>query len=258
MGRQADDDFRVVQSLVWRDKSSDLFSMSGLLCIGHRGACGHEPENTLRSVRRALELGVHGIEIDVHCAGGELVVIHDAKLQRTTNGQGYVARKTLEELRALDAGMGERIPTLREVFETVNRAAFINIELKGKRTAAPVTALIREFVANHGWQYEDFMVSSFDRGQLRAVKDPKIPIALLLTRPTRLYGLSARRVKATAVNPAARFVTAKFVQDAHRRGLRVFPYTVNAPGEIARLRKLGVDGVFSDFPERVLKGDPED
>jgi len=226
--------------------------MNRLLCIGHRGACGHEPENTLRSVRRALELRADGIEIDVHFVDGELVVIHDAKLERTTNGRGYVARKSLAALRALDAGQGERIPTLREVFETVNRAAFINIELKGKRTASPVTALIREFVSHRGWRYEDFLVSSFNRGELRAVTDVKIPIGLLLTRPSRLYALSARRVRASAVNPAARFVNARFVEDAHRRGLRVFAYTVNAPAEIARLRRVGVDGVFTDFPERVV------
>ncbi len=228
--------------------------MSGLLCIGHRGACGHEPENTLRSVRRALELGVHGVEIDVYFVDGELVVIHDAKLQRTTNGRGYIARKSFADLRTLDAGCGERIPTLREVFETVNRRAFINIELKGKRTAAPVTALILEYISRHGWRYEDFLVSSFNRRELRAIGDPHIPIGLLLTRPTRLYGLSARRVRASAVNPAARYVTARFVDDAHRRGLRVFAYTVNAPAEIARLRRLKVDGVFTDFPERVTGG----
>jgi glycerophosphoryl diester phosphodiesterase len=226
--------------------------MSELLCIGHRGACGHEPENTLRSVRRALELGAHGIEIDVYFIAGELIVIHDAKLNRTTNGRGYVRRKTFAELRALDAGLGERIPTLREVFDTVERRAFINIELKGPRTAAPVAALIGEYVATHGWRYEDFLVSSFHRRELRAMPDARIPIGLLLTRPTRLYALSARRVRASAVNPAARFVTARFVADAHRRGLRVFAYTANSPAEIARLRRLGVDGVFTDFPERVV------
>jgi glycerophosphoryl diester phosphodiesterase len=226
--------------------------MRAMICIGHRGACGHEPENTLRSVRRALELGAHGIEIDVYFVDGEIVVIHDAKLDRTTNGRGYVARKSFAWLRTLDAGQGERIPTLREVFETVNRRAFINIELKGPRTAAPVSDLIGEYLAQHGWQYADFLVSSFNRTQLRAVTDPEIPIALLLTRPTQLYGISARRVRASAVNPAARYVTREFVEDAHRRGLRVFPYTVNAPAEIERLRSAGVDGVFSDFPERVV------
>ena len=226
--------------------------MSGLLCIGHRGACGHEPENTLRSVRRALELGAHGIEIDVYFVDGELIVIHDAKLDRTTNGKGYVRRKTFAELRTLDAGLGEKIPTLREVLETINRRAFLNIELKGPRTAKPVAALIAEYVTKHGWAYEDFLVSAFNRSELRTITDPGIRIGLLLTRPTRLYGLSARRVRAWAVHPAARFATARFVEDAHRRGLRVFPYTANAPAEIARLRRIGADGVFTDFPERVV------
>ena len=222
------------------------------LCIGHRGARGHEPENTLRSVRRALELGAHGIEIDVWFVDGELVVIHDATLDRTTNGSGYVARKSFAQLRALDAGQGERIPTLREVFEAMDRRAFINIELKGRRTAGPVTALIAEFVEQRGWRYEDFIVSSFHRAELRAISDPRIPIALLLTRPSRLYALSARRVRAGAVNPALRFVTKRFVEDAHGRGLRVFVYTVNEPEDLARMREWGVDGVFTDFPERAL------
>ena len=203
-------------------------------------------------MRRALELGAHGIEIDVWFVDGELVVIHDAKLDRTTNGRGYLARKTFAQLRALDAGHGERIPTLREVFETVDRRAFINIELKGRRTAGPVGALIAEFVEQRGWRYEDFVVSSFHRTELRAVSDPRIPIALLLARPTRLYALNARRVRASAVNPALRFVTQRFVVDAHRRGLRVFVYTVNDPADLARMRAWGVDGVFTDFPERAL------
>ena len=229
-----------------------IHSAREFLCIGHRGARGHEPENTLRSVRRALALGAQGIEIDVWLADGELLVIHDAKLDRTTNGHGYVSRKPLAYLRSLDAGQGERIPTLREVFETVGRRALINIELKGRRTAGPVAALIREFVTQYGWRHEDFLVSSFNRRELRAIEDPLIRIGLLLTRPSRLYALSARRVRACAVNPALRYVTAKFVEDAHRRGLLVFPYTVNAAGDIERLRRMGVDGVFTDFPERVV------
>lgn len=223
------------------------------LCIGHRGARGHEPENTLRSVRRALELGAHGIEIDVRMADGEIVVIHDGTLDRTTDGSGAVSRKSLAQLRALDAGQGERIPTLSEVFETVDRRAFVNVELKGRRTAGPVSALIAEFVEQRGWSYEDFVVSSFSRAELRAIADPRIPIALLLARPTRLYPLSARRVRASAVNPALRYVTRQFVEDAHRRGLRVFVYTVNEPADIARMREWGVDGVFTDYPERALE-----
>lgn len=226
--------------------------MPDLICIGHRGACGHEPENTLRSIRRALELGAHGIEIDVRLVDGELIVFHDSRLERTTDGRGAVARKRFADLRALDAGMGERIPTLREVFETVDRRAFINIELKGGRTAAPVEALIREFIEQHGWSYEHFLVSSFHHRELRAIGDPLIRIGLLLARPSRLYSVSARRVRAWSVQPALRYTSARFVEDAHRRGYRVFVYTVNEPADVERMRGLGVDGIFTDFPERVV------
>lgn len=222
------------------------------LCIGHRGACGHEPENTLRSIRRAMELGAHGVEIDVRVVEGELIVFHDSRLERTTNGKGLVARKRFADLRSLDAGHGERIPTLREVFETVDRRGVINIELKGRRTAAPVEALIREFIAQHRWTYEHFVVSSFQHGELRAIHDPQIRIGLLLTRPSRLYSVSARRVRAWSMHPALRYTTARFVEDAHRRGYRVFVYTVNEPADVERMRGLGVDGVFTDFPERVV------
>ena len=225
--------------------------MRDFLCIGHRGACGHEPENTLRSIRRALELGADGVEIDVRFVDGELIVFHDARLERTTDGRGYVSRKRFADLRALNAGKGERIPTLREVFEAVDRRAFINIELKGRGTAVPVEALIHEFIARHGWTYEHFVVSSFHHGELRAIGDPRIRIGLLLTRPSRLYSVSARRVRAGSVHPALRYVTAQFVEDAHRRGWRVMVYTVNEPADLERMRRLGVDGVFTDFPERV-------
>lgn len=227
-------------------------SVREFLCIGHRGARGHEPENTLLSIRRGLELGAQAIEIDVWHVEGELVVIHDARLERTTNGKGVVARKTLSYLRSLDAGKGERIPTLREVFQTVGRRAMINVELKGRRTAAPTVRLIEEFVTMHGWTYEDFLVSSFNRTELRAIKDPRIRIGLLLTRPSRFFALSARRVRASTVNPAYKWVSAKFVQDAHRQGLLVFPYTVNEAADIHRMREMGVDGIFTDYPERVM------
>ncbi len=226
--------------------------MSNFLCIGHRGAAGYEPENTLRSIRRALELGAHGIEVDVYLVDGQLIVFHDAKLDRTTNGSGSLVRKTFAQLRALDAGKGEQIPTLREVFETVNRRALINIELKGARTAAPVVALIGEFLDRHGWRGEDFLVSSFNRTQLRAITDPRIRIGLLLARPTRLCWMNARRVRAWSVNPALRYATGPFIAKAHERGYRVFVYTANEPDDIARMRHLGADGVFTDFPDRVV------
>ena len=229
----------------------------GFLCIGHRGAAGHEPENTLRSIRRALELGAHGVEVDARFIDGELIVFHDDRLDRTTNGRGSVSRQRFAHLRSLDAGKGERIPTLREVFETVDRRAFINVELKGRRTAAPVQALIAEFIDGRGWSAGHFLVSSFHRRELRAITDPRIRIGLLLTKPTPLYHVSARRVRAWSVHPAARFATEQFVADAHRRGWKVVPYTANTFADIARIRATGADGVFTDFPERVAQAAAE-
>ncbi|HOS41511.1 MAG TPA: glycerophosphodiester phosphodiesterase family protein, partial [Spirochaetota bacterium] len=141
--------------------------MDSFLVIGHRGACGYEPENTLRSFEKAIALGAHMVELDVHrCRTGELVVIHDNRLERTTNGSGYVAEKTLDELRALDAGGGERIPLLREVVERVGVRAAINIELKGAGTAGPVSELIERTVGSGGYDTSHFLVSSFDHREL--------------------------------------------------------------------------------------------
>lgn len=225
-----------------------------LLCIGHRGASGHEPENTLRSISRALELGVDGIEIDVQWVDGELVVFHDTRLDRTTNGRGPLAHQTFAQLRALDAGQGERIPTLREVCELLGRRVFLNIELKSRGTARPVAALIDELVAERGWSHRDFLLSSFFRGELRAFRalaPPQIPVGLLLARPSPFFLRAARLLGATTVHPALRFTSARLVEEAHRGGLKVFVYTVNEAAELARMRALGVDGVFTDFPERV-------
>lgn len=224
-----------------------------LFCFGHRGACGHEPENTLRSVRKAVELGADGVEVDVHFADGQLVVIHDETLDRTTDGHGRVATKSFSHLRSLDAGLGERIPTLAEVFEAVNRRAIINIELKGPHTAAPVAALIAEFVNRRGWSHRDFLVSAFDHAQIRETKllEAKIRTGALISRPPRHLKEFVETMSPWSLHVSGRAVTTKLVADAHHCGLKLFAFTVNEPQQIAQMQTLGVDGVFSDFPERI-------
>ena len=222
-----------------------------LFCFGHRGACGCEPENTVRSVRRALELGADGVEVDVYLAGGELVVIHDETLERTTNGRGRVMDKSFAYLRSLDAGLGERIPTLAEIFSAVNRRGVINIELKGPCTAAPVAALIAEQVNRGGWSYDDFLVSSFDPPQLHETRQllPEIRLGALTEKMPRGLAQFAQDLGAWSLHVSKRCVTPALVADAHQRGIKLFAFTINQPREINRMKVLGVDGVFSDFPE---------
>lgn len=224
-----------------------------IFCFGHRGAGGHEPENTVRSVRRALELGADGVEVDVQLADGQLLVIHDDTLERTTNGHGRVAAKSFAYLRSLDAGQGERMPTLAEIFDAVNRRAIVNAELKGPHTAAPVAALIAEYVNERGWRYEDFLVSAFNHAQLREVKRlrPEIRTGALIEKAPHNLAKLADELEAWSLHAGKRLVTKKLVAEAHRCGLKLFVFTVNEPKDIARMKTLGVDGVFTDFPERI-------
>jgi glycerophosphoryl diester phosphodiesterase len=219
-------------------------------CIGHRGARGEKPENTLLSVRRALELGADGIEVDVYFVDGHLMVIHDHTLNRTTNGTGRIARRSFDYLRSLDAGKGEKIPTLDEVCDTVNRRAFINIELKGPHTAGPVAALIEHRVKHLCWQYGDFLVSSFRHGELRKLAGSKIPIGILFSRSPRRFAKLASGLGADSVHTNLAYATPRFVEQAHGHGLKVFVYTVNHAADVARMKTMGVDGVFTDFPSR--------
>lgn len=227
-------------------------SQNKIFCFGHRGATGHEPENTVRSVRRALELGADGVEVDVHLADGQLMVIHDETLSRTTNGRGRVAEQTFNYLRSLDAGLGERIPTLVEIFDAVNRRAVINVELKGPHTAAPVTMLIAEYVNRRGWSYHDFVLSSFDHARIWEAKRlcPEIRIGALISKAPRSLRPFKDELGAWSLHVDRRCVNSKLVGEAHALGLRVFAFTVNQNQEIMRMKLLGLDGIFSDFPER--------
>ncbi len=222
--------------------------------IGHRGACGYEPENTLASFRKALELGVEMIEFDVYVLKtGELIVIHDNTVDRTTNGTGYVTDFNFDELRTLDAGNGEAIPLLSEVLDLVDKKAGINIELKGIGTAAGVAGLITQYKNEKGWSDDLFMISSFNHVELREFSEimPSIRIGAVIEGIPVDYAAFAERVGAFSATLSAEFITQEYVQDAHNRGLKVFAYTINDEPEVKRMQLLGVDGIFSDFPDKV-------
>ena len=136
--------------------------LSDRLVIGHRGAAGLAPENTLQAFARGCELGVHAVELDVHCVHGRLLVIHDDTLDRTTSGSGPLSNLSLAELRALDAGGGQGIPTIEEVFDAVPEPVGIHVELKGAGTAEAAFNFLQGASGSR-----DVLVSSFDLAELR-------------------------------------------------------------------------------------------
>jgi glycerophosphoryl diester phosphodiesterase len=213
---------------------------------------GYEPENTLSSFRKALELGADWIETDVYAVDGELVLIHDDRLDRTTNGTGTVTQSSLEYLRSLDAGKGQQIPLLSEALELIDASAGLNIELKGAGTASLVARSIQESLLGSKWREDQFIVSSFDHPELLAfsILMPEIRIGALTAGIPLGYAGFAESLNAWSVHASIEFVNREFVADAHERGKKIFVYTVNHPDDFARLRRIGVDGVFTDYPDR--------
>lgn len=225
--------------------------MKEFVIFAHRGASGYEPENTLSAFEEALAMGARWIELDVYAVDGELLVIHDDRLERTTNGTGFVADKSLSYLRSLDTGKGQKIPFLKEVVDLVRDRAGINIELKGPETAAPVSALIAAAITEGRMTAEQFIVSSFNHKELLHFKTmhPEIRIGALISSIPWRYVRLAEKMGAYAVHAGMNTVNRRFVANAHRRGLKFFVYTVNTGEDLKRMREMGVDGVFTNYPD---------
>jgi len=224
--------------------------MTEVSCIGHRGACGYEPENTLASFERAITMGCTWIELDVHFVENELIVIHDSTLDRTTNGKGKIYDLSLAEIQSVDAGNGQHIPTLTQVLDLVDRRIGINIELKGRETAEPVNRLLSEY-CDKGWRRDQFQVSSFKHAELARCRD-QWQLGALFHKAVPDYFEVTSELNAYSINLEKSLVTEAVVTQAHARGLKVFVYTVNEPKEIANLVKLQVDGIITNFPDRVI------
>lgn len=224
------------------------------LAIGHRGARGHAPENTLLAIDTGIRLGADMVEFDVRRHGDALLVIHDSRLDRTTNGTGRLDRNTLDYIRSVDAGKGQQVPLLHEVLDLVEARVPVNIEMKSAEgTATLVAGIVRDYIGE-GWAPSHFLVSSFHLPELYEFKQlmPDVPIGALLAGVPLDWAAIASELSAQVLNISAEFADPRLVQDAHARGLRVYAYTVNFPDDMRDLRELGLDGVFSDYPERVL------
>jgi glycerophosphoryl diester phosphodiesterase len=228
--------------------------MNQMLKIGHRGAKGYAPENTLIAFQKAIDLGADGIELDVHLSvDGELVVIHDETIDRTTNGKGTVNQLPLKVLQSFLIENSHKIPTLEEVFELVNRQVFINIELKDHETVQKVVALIQKYILEKNWKYSDFLVSSFDWNALQEVAflDEKIAIGVLTETDLNLAFTFAKFIKAKSIHPDFQFLNSENTTKMQKKGLLVIPWTVNETSDIQKMKALKVDGIISDFPDRI-------
>jgi glycerophosphoryl diester phosphodiesterase len=225
-----------------------------VLVIGHRGAMGYETENTIASVRKALDLGVDMIEIDVfRIESGEIVVFHDERVERLTNGGGNVEEYNWLDLLQLTLDGNHKIPQLQEVLREVNHQARLNIELKGSNTADRVNFIVTTYIKNQGWLLEDFIISSFKWEELQEIRrlNPEIPIAIL-TEGDPVEALPiANELEAEAINPHFRSLTRDKVTAIQQAGFRVYTWTVNEPVDIKEVKAMGVDGIITNFPDRV-------
>ncbi|HEU4789161.1 MAG TPA: glycerophosphodiester phosphodiesterase family protein [Flavobacterium sp.] len=224
------------------------------LKIGHRGAKGYEPENTLISFEKAIGMGADGIELDVHLSlDGHLIVIHDETIDRTTNGKGVVNQLRLEELKSVQINEKYTIPTLEEVLDLVDKRCFVNIELKNKDTAEKVVQLIEHYISDKKWNNDHFLVSSFDWNALQQVRflNENIRIGVLTETDLDLAISFARFMKAEALHPDYQLLTNEYTTKIQEKGIKVFTWTVNEIDAIQRMISFKVDGIITDFLDRV-------
>ena len=219
--------------------------------IAHRGASAYAPENTIAAFQLALDQGADGIELDVMLSkDNHLVVIHDGAVDRTTDGQGLVRDMTLEELKSLDAGQGQAVPTLEEVFEQFGGRFLINIELKNYASifdSLPIETakLVKKYQIG-----ENVLISSFNPFNLPRfhAKMPKVDLGLL-TNPKSSKNWIWRLFEYDALHPYFSDVDAVLVASLHRRNREVNVWTVDDPQEIRRLAALEVDSIITNDPK---------
>lgn len=255
------------------------FAQNGqVIVLAHRGFRGAYPENTMLSFQKAAELGVDGLEMDIHATrDGVLVVSHDETVDRMTNGSGLIKEMTLAELRQLDAGyrwsadggqtfpfrgQGITIPTLEEVL-TAFPQFWINVDVKQSQPGivTPFVAMIRRF-----GMAERMMVGSFDAATVRQFRcqcpeaatvasEPEVRRLFILGKLglSRFYRSGAKAMQLPEWNGRVRIITPRFVRDAHGVGTAVHVWTVNETAAMQRLIEWGVDGLITDYPDRLLR-----
>lgn len=230
--------------------SSSEVAIASTLRIGHRGAAGHAPENTLAAIWKARSFHADLIEVDLRETNdGHLVLLHDDTIDRTTNKTGPVAGMSLEQVQRLDAGNGQRIPTLEEALEIAAGNIGMILELKVEGIGNDACAIVKRTGFREPLIYASFLTDELHR--VRQV-DPLAKLMVLLPRTLPRDPIAdAVGVRASHVGLHYSSVTPVLLQTYHNLGRLVFTYTVNDPADIRRMRDLGVDGIISDFPDRI-------
>ena len=241
-----------------------MINIKAPVIIAHRGASKQAPENTMASFKRALEIGVGGIELDVHLSkDGYLVVTHDEQVDRTSNGRGLVRDKTLNELRSLDFGSwfsekfkDEKIPLLHEVLELIaDWDGILNIEIKNGPVFYPgIEKAVSDAIGRYK-MVQRTIVSSFNHYSLVDIK--KINPAVK-TAPLYMAGLFepwdyARRIGACAIHPLFYNIVPEVMKGCKMNGIAVNPFTVDQPEYIKAMASAGVDGIITNVPDIALK-----
>ncbi|WP_199734703.1 glycerophosphodiester phosphodiesterase [Flavobacterium sp. RSP15] len=223
---------------------------------GHRGAMGHETENTLASIKKGMELKADMLEIDVFkIKTGEMVVFHDDDLDRITNAKGKIEDYSFDDLRKVLVAGKHQIPTLQEVIETIDKKVVLNIELKGTNTATDTYRIIEEY-KKKGWSNKNFFISSFRVDELQTMRSlsKEITIGLLAYKdPIANIIKTAKTLSAQAINPYYKTLTTENVAIMKANNFKIYPWTVNEPIDINNLQALKVNGIITDYPERIIR-----
>jgi glycerophosphoryl diester phosphodiesterase len=223
---------------------------SKILIIGHKGASAIEPENTLRAFKTSIELGADYVEFDVHSTkDDELVIIHDAETLRTTGVSGIIKEMTLDEIKKLDAGKGEQIPTLKELIAIAKGKIGLQIEIK----AFSITDLLLDLLIKENL-LDTSIISCFVFGELLNLKKRESNLKLGHILPEGLKSIRGLKRKAQkaidngfySIHPHFSSVNKEFIEFAHDIGLKVNVWTVNDRTEMENLIKMGVDGIITD------------
>jgi len=227
-----------------------------VLRIGHRGSKGYIAENTLESIKHAILLGVDGIEIDVFkCLSGELVLSHENNLKRLTGKSGQLEKLTLGELKKFLVVGKYKIPTLTDVLQTIETPFFVNIELKGLNTAQSTSKIITNLSKSTSWRLENFIISSFNWNELEQFRsiDKNTPVGVLLSNSMSINEAIefGKKINAQAIHPNFKLLNEKTVKKIKNNGFKIYTWTVNSKDDINYMKKLKVDGIISDFPDKI-------